>query len=146
RQHFTFLVIPLLDPDAVAQSSHQGMITSFQPGMTTDESIAYANWFETWVDSRRRLDLVFDLHNVQSRESAHISCPLLDVTPDRASITKDIHERIINHFRDAGYNAALAPWATGTASDRLGGWLSACFGCWMLPYEINSQDAERHLD
>jgi Zinc carboxypeptidase len=145
RQKCTFLVIPMLDPDASAAGLHQGIISSFYPGRTTQESVAYANWFAKWIGSGHRLDLVVDLHNVQSSEEPHVSCPLLEGDGARGAVCFALHELILNNLQQAGFDVRQRPTMRGWMPDRLGGWLSRSYGTLSMAYEVNSQAPERHL-
>ena len=145
RQRLTYLVIPMLDPDASATGTHQGIISSFLPGRITPESIAYANWFERWVDTGHRLDLVVDLHNIQSGEGPHVFCPLLEGFGARGAFSLALHRLIAMNGLEAGYDFDAQPHMRGWLPDRLSGWLSQCYGPLAIAYEVNSQAPARHL-
>jgi Zinc carboxypeptidase len=145
RDHFTFLIIPLLDPDSTFVSRHHGIITSFLMGRTTAESVAYANWFEGWIREGNRLDIIFDLHNVQSHESPDVACPLLEGLGTRGVASMLLHKDIIESLKEAGFTVNPQPWMRGWSPDRLGGWLSRYFGSLTIAYELNSQGADHHL-
>jgi hypothetical protein len=145
QNHFTFLVIPMLDPDATAAGVHQAMISSFLVGRTTPESIAYANWFQKWVDRGNRLDLVIDLHNVQSGEGPHVFCPLIEGAGVRGTLSLAVHKMLVENMQEAGYGMRANPQMRGWLPDRLGGWLSHNYGPLSIAYEVNSQAPERHL-
>jgi hypothetical protein len=145
REHCTFLVIPTLDPDATAAGVHQAMISSFLVGRTTPESIAYANWFQSWINRGNRLDLVIDLHNVQSGEGPHVFCPLIEGTGVRGTLSLALHKMLLENMQEAEYGMLARPQVRGWMPDRLGGWLSHCYGPLSIAYEVNSQAPERHL-
>ena len=145
RQHFTFLVIPMLDPDASASGIHQSIISSFLVGRATPESIAYANWFQSWINSGNRLDLAIDLHNVQSAEGPHVFCPLIESVGTRGTESLRLHRLINRNMQLAGYGIQLNPPMRGWMPDRLCGWLGHYYGALSIPYEVNSQAPERHL-
>jgi zinc carboxypeptidase len=146
RQHFAFLVIPTLDPDAAASGKHQVIISSFLAGHTTQESLAYSSWFQHWINSGNRLDLVVDLHNIQSGEGPHIFCALIEGVGPRGATSMALHRMIVRDFQDAGYGVQVNPLMRGWMPDRLGGWLSHCYGPLAIAYEVNSQAPERHLN
>jgi hypothetical protein len=146
RNRFTFIVIPMLDPDASAVGIHQSIISSFLPGRATPESIAYANWFQSWVNTGHRLDLVLDLHNIQSGEGPQVFCPLMEGAGPRGTASLALHRLIVKRFQDAGYGIQLQPQMRGWMPDRLGGWLSHYFGPLTIAYEVNSQAPECHLN
>jgi len=145
RHRYTFLVIPLLDPDAAVAGIHESIISSFLPDRATMESIAYANWFENWAKSGNRLDVAIDLHNIQSGEGPHVFCPLLEAGNPRGSLSLALHKLIVNDIQRADYGVQLNPQTRGWMPDRLCGWLSHNFGTLSIAYEVNSQAPERHL-
>jgi hypothetical protein len=146
RSHFTFLVLPMLDPDASAQSVHEGIIVSFIMAQKSQESVAYANWFQSWVNAGNRLDLVFDLHNLQSREGPNAVAALIEGVGLRGDSSLAMHNLLIGSFDRAGFDVARAPRMRGWSPDRLGGWLSRRFSPITLAYEMNSQCADHHLN
>jgi hypothetical protein len=145
REHFVFVVIPMLDPDATAIGVHQSIISSFWPGRTTPESIAYANWFQNWVNEGNRLDLVIDLHNIQSGEGPHVFCPLMEGGGIRGDLSMSLHRQLLKNMQAAGYGVQADPQMRGWMPTRLSGWLRHYYGPLDIAYEINSQAPERHL-
>jgi hypothetical protein len=145
RQRYAFLVIPLLDPDASAAGIHESIISSFLPDRATAESITYANWFQSWINSGKRLDVAIDLHNIQSGEGPHVFCALLEGVGKRGSLSLALHKRIVSDIQGAGYGVQLNPQMRGWMPDRLCGWLSHYYGTLSIAYEVNSQAPERHL-
>jgi len=144
RERFTFLVIPMLDPDAAVESVHQAITASFYMGRRTAESSAYANWFQGWVNAGKRLDVVFDLHNVQSAESPAIACAMLEGEGERGSAAFALHSLVLDCAQKASYSVRRPPTMRGISPDRLGGWLTANYGALTLAYELNAQVADRH--
>jgi hypothetical protein len=145
RNQCTFLVIPLLDPDAASENMHEGMIATFFNGRASAESIAYANWFQAWADAGKRLDLVVDLHNVQSAESPNVACATVEGEDERLRMCVSLHSMILASMQHSSMSVTIRPWMRGIFSTRLGGWLSGNFGPLSLAYEINAQAPERHL-
>jgi hypothetical protein len=145
RERFTFLVIPLLDPDTATQGRHEGMLCSFLFTTATVESMAYAKWFGGWVDLGKRLDLVINLHNVQSSESPHFACALCEGLGEPGRFSLALHSLVVKNIESRGYNMTHRPWQFGWSPDRLDGWLGHRFGPLPLAYEVNSQAPERHL-
>ena len=77
RKRVTVLMLPLLDPDGAVKNQYEtDVIFSFEddPG-GPPEALAYAEWFRDWVDAGNRLDLVFNLHNVEAGEGPHLGSP-----------------------------------------------------------------------
>ncbi|HEX4052632.1 MAG TPA: M14 family zinc carboxypeptidase [Tepidisphaeraceae bacterium] len=146
RSRFTFLIIPMLDPDASVHGTHQGMIASFLMGRRTPESSAYANWFQSWIAAGNRLDLVFDFHNVQASESANVECALMEGLGIRGSASAALHALLVKNIKESGFAVTGRPRMRGWSPDRLGGWLSRYYGALTLAYEFDSQSPERHLN
>jgi len=146
RSRVTFLVIPMLDPDCTAAGAHERVIGQFLPMFKKGEAISYANWFESWVESGNRLDLVVNCHNVQSSESPHCACAEMEaLDPRRATASMAFHTAFLAGLRSQGYSVRKDPVARGWSPDRLAGWLSRFFGPVALHYEFNAQAPGRHL-
>jgi hypothetical protein len=145
RNRFTFLIIPILDPDGAAWGSYENMIQSFAIGQETPESIAYGRFFKQWVDDGNRLDLVLDLHNIESAEQPHLSCPTFSALSQECS---RLHSVMVQQFRaSAMYIVSPEPWFNRPhiLDARLGWWLATYYGALVMPYELNSQEQHRHL-
>jgi hypothetical protein len=146
RELYTFLLIPVVDPDASAAGKMQGIITAYIDEKATPETTAYTNWFERWVNAGKRLDIVLDFHNVQSKESPHVACALLEGLGERGKLAMSLHETLIQKMEGEGFAVNPRPWMRGWSPWRLGGWLSLRFGPITLAYELNSQASDRHLN
>jgi hypothetical protein len=146
RQKFTWLIIPMLDPDSSFVSRHEGIIISFLMALKTPESIAYANWFAAWANAGHRLDVVFDLHNRQSHEGTDVEAALMERDGVRGTASLALHQTLMNDVAAGGFTFARRPLQWGWSPDRLGGWLSRRFGPITLAYELNSQDPTKHLN
>jgi hypothetical protein len=146
RRQFTFLVIPVLDPDGAAAGIHQGMIISFATARATPESIAYADYFQNWINAGHRLDLVLDLHNVQSSEGPHVFCALMEYGGERGKASAALHRLLIQNLAGTNLIGRPAPGQRGWMPDRLGGWLTHYYGALTMAYEVNSQAPDRHLN
>jgi hypothetical protein len=145
REDVNFLVVPMLDPDAAAAAIHENIIGKFLVNNRTQESITYANWFEGWANAGRRLDVVFDLHNIQSEEGPNLFCALLEGLGARGRESFALH-RLIMDGLGAEFTFRSSPAMRGWSPNRMGGWLSHYFGPITLAYEINSQGFPRHLN
>jgi hypothetical protein len=146
RSRFGFLVIPMLDPDAAAAGAHSAIMQSFISDLSTPESVQYADWAQNWINSGNRLDLVFDLHNVQSKEAPSVSCALMESVGLRGQIGDSLNALVIRALVGLGYSARPTAWMRGWSPDRLGGWLSRRYGTITIAYECNGQAPNAHLD
>jgi len=142
----TFLAIPLLDPDGASAGRYEIITQNFvYDGEEGPEARAYAAFFKKWVDADYRLDLVFNLHNVESAEAPHLSCPLMESQKARKAHSQQLHRRVMTLAGEAGYVVAPQSWGHGTADFRLGGYLKKFYGPLHMPYEVNTQEKGQHL-
>ena len=145
-QEATFLIVPMLDPDGAVHGIHKNITKSFRNNKySSPESIAWTGWFRDWVNKGNRLDVVINLHNVESRESPHIACALAEPKSGRGAQCILLNKAIIESLKEDQYRVERHPWMRGYAIDRMGGWLHRYFGNVHLVYELNSQDRKRHL-
>ena len=142
RRRANVLVIPLLDPNgAVINVYETDLIRAFEDDPERPrEALAWATWMRNWIDSGNRLDVVFNLHNVESGEGPHVF--VADHHPDRLEIGRAHHRAIAAALE--GFNTRGTP-STARYSTRFGGWLCRIFGTHLMFYEVNSQDPDRHL-
>lgn len=142
RRRFTVLVVPILDPDgAVANVYETDVIRGFDDGEETTETLAWATWLRDWVDAGNRLDLVVNLHNVESGEGPHLFPYLHDSS--RIDLSQALHDDVVDQLD--GFDVRADIGRTGRFSTRLGGWLLRFFGTHHMFYEVNSQAPRRHL-
>jgi hypothetical protein len=144
RSRFVFFVIPLFDVDAAAEGRYENMIFRFSSGMENQEAVAWARFFASWVREGNRIDVVLDLHNVESAGSPHLMCPTFG---QRGRACGQLHHVVVGTFRKTIYMVDPDPrfHGPGALQGRLGGWLERYFGALLIPYEANSQDSTRHL-
>jgi hypothetical protein len=83
RKRMIVLAIPLLDPDCAAVNEYEHIIRSFHPNIPTPESNLYAGFFQRWVNAGHRLDITFNLHNVESKEGPHVFPFQFEGRPER---------------------------------------------------------------
>ncbi len=144
RSRFTFLVVPILDPDGAVRSRYRNIIATFADGIATPESLAISEWFKKWADGNRRLDLVFALHNVESNESPHLASPMMEPASGRLKHCELVHRFITKEMRPA-YRVQNSPWQKSHCLFRLSGLASRFYGALPTPYEVNCQAPSRHL-
>lgn len=111
--------------------------------MPTALTIAYANFFRSWIDNGGRIDIVFNLHNVESKEGMHLT--LAQVETSRADSSKELNLFLIDTAEKAGFEITRKERPLGTSPTRLSGWLASHYGALPMPYEVNSQERTRHL-
>lgn len=148
REQFTFLIIPMLDPDAVAAGKYENIIKHFvYAGKSGPESLAIADYFRKWVEAGNRLDIVYNIHNVESAENGHIMSVVKDRGPERGPAGWTLDEDFLRPLtRNTVYQMDPRNRVQGElARFRLGGYLGFFYGPLHMPYEVNSQEKLRHL-
>jgi hypothetical protein len=148
RKSFTFLFIPLLDTDGAAASKYEVITQDFvYTGRSGPESLAFAAFFKKWVDDKNRLDIIFNLHNVESSESGHIMSVVKDRGIGRSQASWDLDEKFLRPLMSGTvYRMNPRTELDGElARFRLGGYLAFFYGPLHMPYELNSQEKGRHL-
>ncbi len=141
RERFTFLVIPILDPDGAVRSRYRNIIATFASGGETPESLVIAAWLKKWVDEGKRLDLAISLHNVESNETRHLLCAIM--APDRIGHCRAFNSRLMQAMK--GYHLNRNVWDKGYRLFRLAGFAGEYYGALPMYYEVNSQAPSRHL-
>ncbi len=143
RDNFTFLLMPIMDPDGAAMSFYDRISYSFKRRDPSPEALAYAEWFEQWIDAGKRLDVAINSHNMESAEMEHLLCYFAD--PSRIEACRDLHEAILEQFKDADEYRVKEEIDSGYMTNRLAGWLAYSFAPLPMLYEVNSQEKNRHL-
>ena len=149
RRQFTFLVIPLLDPDGAAMGVHEHITYSFltsgfEASSETPESTAYAAFFKNWMDKGNLLQLVLNLHNLESNEGPHLQFIVVEPVKQRREYSLMFYDRFLQPLTKAeGFSARRKD--VRIASARLGIWLSNSFGPLHALVDINAQEPHRHL-
>jgi len=145
RKRCRFLIIPMLDPDGTA---HQAMelVNRFSFGSGLAAPAAYANFFRGWIDAGNRLDVVLEIHNVQSHECPHLSHAFIEGGVPRGTLAEAMNTAIVTRFKAANLLYAPHTQTNDWPARRFGGWLSEHYGPILIVYEINAQDPTRHLD
>lgn len=146
REDNVFLLIPMIDPDGAANNLYEDMIRSFREGKETTESIAWAQFFHQWMRAGNRLDLVLNLHNVESGEGPHVFPAQFEPDEKRNAAAKLYNDHLARELKQSGYSFRTGTHSHGVSRFRLGGHLHHYYYSLHQPYEVNSQAAERHLD
>jgi hypothetical protein len=140
RDQFEFFIIPTLDPDGTAQTTTE-FLGSFSTRLMNPTSIAYANWLQNRVLSGGRIDLVLELHSLQSGECEHLQ--RVDVTglpEDRPPLIQAFQKLITQQFKANNLIVTQVNMRGGQHSpSRFSGWISKRFGALDIIYEMNAQ-------
>lgn len=148
RQRMTFLVVPVLDPDAAAAGVYENMIRTFAAVKPSPEAKTLSQFMAKWVFDKKRIDLVLNLHNIESGErDANIFMPVINIENDRLEPLAAFQNVVGQVMKDGGVLVdPRIPEPKTNARTRLGGWVAAQFGAMHLLYEINSQAPSAHLN
>ncbi len=138
------LLMPILDADGAAESAFDRITDSFWAANTVEspEAKALAYWLKwNWIDAGQELDLVIDLHSVQSGEGPALFVPKGD--PRR--------EKEIDFFNGLLQSRLGVSWmdtrirSQGKSPARLVGYCQDSYGSIPLCYEVNSQSPKNKL-
>ena len=148
RQQFTFIFIPLLDPDGAVASKYENFTHGFVYGARAGpEPLRWADYFRHWVDAGKRLDMVYNFHNVESAEYRHVFSIVKEGRKVRVDAGWNLDETYLRpRLKEQGFEMEPREHKGGDiARFRLGGYLAFFNGPLHMPYEINSQERSRHL-
>ena len=142
----TLLIIPLVDPDGAASSTFASLTESYADGRQQPTSEAISTFFKDWILAGKRLDVVLNLHNVESAEMRMLSCPSMEPSFAREEACQTFHKSFVRPIVEAdGFVVNKRVRGRGTRNFRLSGYLRRMYGAFALPYEANVQDPGRHL-
>jgi hypothetical protein len=146
RDRYIFLIIPMLDPDGTADSK-PNFVGSFRVDTDNPIAVAYADWLQARVLSGGRIDLVLELHSLQSGESRHLQRVAFKGLPrERASLIEAFQQIITRQFATDQLNVTRNNMNAGQHnSNRFSGWVSERLGALDIIYELNAQAPGRHL-
>jgi hypothetical protein len=102
-----------------------------------------AEFFKSWHESGNRLDLVLNLHNVESAEGSHVFCPAIE--PERRLVAEQFHSQLMHRLENDQFIVTAKPLDVRTTWFRLSGYLGLMYGPLPMAYEVNSQQRARHL-
>ena len=142
----TLLLIPMLDPDGAAAGVFDRITDTFVETRNNPTSEAYSRYFMDWFHSGRPIDLVLNLHCVESKESPHLACAQYEPDTMRGETCRILNEDFVSPIvGSVGYSTTPETGLRGTSYFRLGGWLHQNYGALHVPYEANVQERKRHL-
>ncbi len=145
RKRFTFLVIPVLDPDGAAMGVYEHITDSFLPRHETPESLAYCAFFKRWADGGNPLQLVLDLHNVESQEGEHVELIMFKSDQEHANYRRDFFDQFLQLLAvEKGFTTTMI--RSGVLIPlRLESWLHEYYGSLDVLLELDAQAPSRHL-
>jgi hypothetical protein len=149
RQQFTYLFIPILDPDGVANALHTNSGAGYREpesgaSSASVDAIAYARWFRLLIDSGSRLDLVLNFHNPEPRAYPHVLCPRIERGHEKTELGRAVLVETVSQL-DGQFKCTPKALSIGPSPGRLGDYLAKCYGSLHVPFEVNSQYPARRL-
>lgn len=148
REQVVFLIVPMLDPDGAIEGRYEHITHTFVASdEVTPEATQYVDFIYKWLDDGNRLDLILNLHNVESFELPHAASLAAESQADRAALSLAFaNDYLEPRLVESGYQVKeRSRLQGGTARFRFGGFLAFFRGPLHLPFELNSQAAEQHL-
>ncbi|MHB1766787.1 MAG: M14 family zinc carboxypeptidase [Phycisphaerae bacterium] len=147
RANYEFLVIPILDPDGAAVNDHGNEAESFVPvaAVAREESSVFADFFQKWINTGHRIDIALNEHCLEAGYGRDVSCAAVTGGKPYESTGMAIVRKIDTALAADGYAVDSHRGFHGTIQNRLGHWLNRHYGTVMCAFEIDSQEAERHL-
>jgi hypothetical protein len=102
--------------------------------------------FKTWIDRAKRMDLVLNLHNIESQEGPHVFNPRIESDSKRIGFSRAFYnDFVVPPIKALDFRVGAPTESKGQISGRLGDWLRVAYGSLHLPLELNSQERHRHM-
>ena len=143
RDRFTFVLIPMIDPEGAALGRHDRIRGTFYPDADdrSPEARLYHGWLTTWTrEHGQSVDFVINLHNYESDEVPHVHCWVLDDTPP----TQRFPERVADRM-DRGAFVVRPPDGSGYTRNRFSTMVQEATGAATFGWLVNAQAEQRHL-
>jgi len=139
RQQADWLIIPILDPDAVynAKFSNGDFFRAVEPVMP--EAMTYATYIiDSWIDTEHRLDIAINLHNVECSEGPNLFCPFVNVV--RKPLVQTYNKRLFEVVKASGFTVGdPLGGMEGIQGLRLMGWCYRRFHTCDITLELNTR-------
>jgi RNA polymerase sigma factor (sigma-70 family) len=146
RSKVNFLIIPMLDPDGTADSK-MDFIGSFHSQRSNSLSVAYAEFLQKRFLAGERIDLVLELHSLQSGECRYLQrIEQTGIPSERPALISAFQQILVNQLSNAKMVPSRNLQNGGQHMPyRFGGWVSQRLGAMDILYEVNAQSPGRHL-
>jgi len=146
RQHTTWLLIPIQDPDGSIVSSFDTMVDQFWQHSTNPvdnnpcptEVLAYANYLRAFVNSGRPIAASVSWHNVECNEGENVFAPFITVSDEENTVL--LNQQWFTALQDDGYLTGKASGNDrGYMRLRLYGWCGDVYRSMPIAYEVNDR-------
>ena len=143
-REMNILLMPVMDPDGAAAGAFDRITDSFWPAekVESPEARKIAEWLKwNWIDAGEEIDLVIDLHSVQSGEGPALFVPRGDPRREKeiSGFNKLMQARVAPGDMDTRFHSE------GNSPFRLVGYCQDAYGSVPLCYEVNSQSPKKKL-
>ena len=147
REGTTWLLLPMYDPDGVANSVFHAITDRFFPhnnhpvygSVTPPEVIAYARYLRAFVNSGRMLATVSSFYGLECNEGMPVVCP--HVIKQEKELLLDFNEFWFTRLRQDGVltNDPRRPWHEGWVPHRLHGWCWYWYGAFTAVFQLGDR-------
>ena len=148
RNRFNVLLIPHLSPDDTANSVFDRVLSGFMGSRsrwgTTLEAVAWARFWNNYIEKGFALDIVISLHNTAGSDTVNFFCPITQSTSE-LTIEQSLHEQIMREINSSALIAKKGRAAAVSLPMRLAGWLYCSFSASPAFFEVNGQYPKQRL-
>ncbi len=148
RKLYTFVLIPMLDPEGAARGHHNRIRSGFreEADLRKPEGGLYHDWLMRWVgEFNQRVDLVINLHNFENNEIEHAGCWVYGPAGELGRETKLLERAVFERMAAAGYDMQDPPHGGSLMGSRFSGLISRETGAAASGWMVNMQGKGRHL-
>lgn len=148
RNRFNVLLIPHLSPDDTVNSVFDRVLSGFMGSRsrwgTAPEAVAWAGFWNKYIEQGFLLDAVISLHNTAGSDSVNFFCPITQSTSE-PSIERVLHEQIMRNLDEGILSVKKGRGVDVSLPMRLAGWHYSSFSASPAFYEVNGQDPKNRL-
>lgn len=148
RQSVNVVLVPHLSPDDTANSVFDRCTEGFcgDNFRYGPENVAWAGYWNRWIEEGNALDLVFCFHNIGGSEGPNVFCPAVqELNESVAHLKAPLAAKALKELKASGYRIGEGVGFGANLPMRLFGWLDARFGATSCVLEVNSQCPARPL-
>ena len=142
REHTTWLLVPIFDPDGSANSLFYTISTDFYSHSSDQhippEVLAYVRYLRAFVNAGCPIQAVASFYNLECNEGEVVSAPFIHRAD--LEVNTAFNQFWFSRLAQAGLiTGKPAGWQVGVKPFRLTGWTSDVYGALPLFYEVNDR-------